>query len=103
MAMATVRFHRLAAAEYRAALAWYHVRSEKAAWDFRDEIRRAIQLLETDPARALFSKDLIFGCVCDVSRFCFITKSFHPTPYCLCRCSRASSSGILAQAQITKR
>ena len=49
MAMATVRFHRLAAAEYRAALAWYHVRSEKAAWDFRDEIRRAIQLLETDP------------------------------------------------------
>lgn len=47
MAKATVRFHRLAAAEYKAALAWYRIRSEKAAGEFRNELRRMMQRLRT--------------------------------------------------------
>ncbi len=43
MAEAMVRFHRLAAAEYKSALAWYRVRSQKAASEFRDELGQVIQ------------------------------------------------------------
>ncbi|SRR6266851_976606 len=49
MAKRKVRFHRLAAAEYKAALAWYRVRSQKATGEFRDEMRRVMQRLRTVP------------------------------------------------------
>jgi plasmid stabilization system protein ParE len=49
MPKAIVSLHRLASAEYRAALAWYRIRSSKAAADFRSEIRRVIQRLRKDP------------------------------------------------------
>ncbi len=49
MAEAMVRFHRLAAAEYKSALAWYRVRSQKAASEFRDELGRVMQRLRTVP------------------------------------------------------
>jgi hypothetical protein len=49
MSKGMVRFHRLAAVEYKAALAWYRIRSNKAAGEFRDEMRRVIQQLEADP------------------------------------------------------
>jgi plasmid stabilization system protein ParE len=45
----TVRFHRLAATEYKGALAWYRVRSAKAAKDFKIEIKRVVQRLLADP------------------------------------------------------
>jgi plasmid stabilization system protein ParE len=56
MPRSIVRFHRLAAAEYKAALAWYRVRSPKAAGDFRSEIKRVIQRLAIAPDQGTIFK-----------------------------------------------
>jgi hypothetical protein len=57
MAQATVRFHRLAAVEYKSALAWYRIRSQKAAGEFRDELSRVMQRLRTVPDHGTVSRD----------------------------------------------
>jgi plasmid stabilization system protein ParE len=49
MPIAAVLFHRLAAAEYRTAIAWYRTRSPNAAQRFRDEIRRVTERIAAAP------------------------------------------------------
>jgi plasmid stabilization system protein ParE len=49
MANVAIRFHRLAAREYRLALAWYAGRSAFAAGRFRAEIKRVIQRIAQAP------------------------------------------------------
>lgn len=44
-----VRFHRLAALEYRSARAWYAARSSTAARRFREETRRVILRIAANP------------------------------------------------------
>jgi plasmid stabilization system protein ParE len=49
MANGVVRFHRLAAQEYRLAFAWYTARSAWAARRFREELKRIIQQIAQNP------------------------------------------------------
>src|SRR6266566_8820656 len=49
MATPVVVFHRLAGAEYRAAMAWYRKRSPNAAQRFRGEIRRLTERMAATP------------------------------------------------------
>jgi plasmid stabilization system protein ParE len=49
MAPPAVLFHRLAAAEYRSAVAWYRKRSPNAAQRFRAEIRRVTARMAASP------------------------------------------------------
>ena len=49
MATAAVLFHRLAASEYRAAVAWYRKRSPNAAQRLRGEMRRVTDRIAAAP------------------------------------------------------
>jgi plasmid stabilization system protein ParE len=46
-----VRFHRLAAQEYRQTRRWYERRREGLGFDFRDEMDRAIGRISAQPYR----------------------------------------------------
>jgi hypothetical protein len=58
MAMATVRFHRLAAAEYRAALAWYPFEAKRLPGTFEMKSDGRFSFLKQTLTRALFSRTL---------------------------------------------
>jgi len=49
MSTAAVLFHRLAAVEYRTAIAWYRKRSPNATQRFRAEIRRLTERIAAAP------------------------------------------------------
>ena len=49
MPNATVLYHRLAARDYRTALAWYKKRSCGAAQRFREEVRRVTERIAATP------------------------------------------------------
>jgi plasmid stabilization system protein ParE len=48
--VAEVRFHPEAQAEYQAALAWYHARSQQAADRFEAEVERVLGSVAANPA-----------------------------------------------------
>jgi plasmid stabilization system protein ParE len=45
----SVQFHPEAQAEYEAAIAWYHVRSPRAALRFEAEVERVSETISTNP------------------------------------------------------
>ncbi len=60
--MPELRFHPEAQAEYQAALAWYHARSQQAAGRFEAEVESLLGLVTTNPtAFPLYDADHRFA------------------------------------------